>query len=247
MKYKITPLNLGETALDSKSRFTYFKDFGVSIQFSFIAWVIDGGGTKILVDSGVCDPEWVARYRNGRQVKPGPFGDFASTLRAYGIQLKEIDLVICTHLHWDHCCNHRLLPNAKLLVQHDELAYAMAPVPAQRVAYGWAQNEIPPFLWAAERYLAIKGDKEILPGISVLRTPGHTPGHQGVLVNTDSGKILIAGDCIPLFENWETRTPSGLYVNIEEYQDTFDKIETLRDVFILPSHDLRVFEKEFYP
>jgi glyoxylase-like metal-dependent hydrolase (beta-lactamase superfamily II) len=49
-----------------------------------------------------------------------------------------------------------------------------------------------------------------------------------------------------LFENWETKSPSGIFVNLEEYQDSLDKIESLKDVLILPGHDPRVFEKEEY-
>jgi N-acyl homoserine lactone hydrolase len=247
MEYRIIPLNLGEAELESKSKFTYFKDFAVKIQYPYIAWIIEGNGVKILVDSGIGSPEWVAEHRNGRRIKAGPLGDFASTLRFYGVDPDEIGMVICTHLHYDHCCNHHLLPNATFLVQQKELAHAMAPIPTQRDIYGWWQNAIPPFLSVAGKYRAIKGDREIAPGISVLLTPGHSPGHQAVLVRTASGNILLAGDSIPLFENWQTRTPSGIHVNLEDYQDTFEKIEALKDVFILPGHDLRVFEKAQYP
>lgn len=247
MEYRIIPLHTGEAELESKSKFTYFKDFAVKIRYPYIAWIIEGNGIKILVDSGIGDPEWVAKHRNGRQITAGRFGDFASTLRVHGTDPKEINLVICTHLHYDHCCNHHLLPNATFLVQQRELAHAMAPIPTQRDIYGWLQNDIPPFLSVAERYQAIKGDREIVPGISVLLTPGHSPGHQGVLVNTTSGNIFIAGDTIPLFENWDTRTPSGIHVNLEEYQETFEKIAALQDVLILPGHDTRVFEKKQYP
>lgn len=154
--------------------------------------------------------------------------------------------MICTHLHWDHCFDNRLLSNATFVVQKRELMHAVAAIPDQKGFYGWTENGIPPFLWVPEKYKIIKGDREILPGINVVFTPGHTPGSQGVLVKATSRNIFIAGDTIPLFENWETKTPSGIHVNLEEYQDSLDKIESLRDVLILPGHDPRVFEKEEY-
>lgn len=246
MNYTIVPLNLGEAELAEKSRFTYFKNFGEKAKVAYIAWLIDGGEKRILVDSGPGDPEWIRMHR-GFELKPGPSGNLASTLLGLGIKPESIDIVICTHLHWDHCFNNRLLNNAEFIVQYRELIHAVMPIPTQRPIYGWAENEIPPFIWVSEKYRIIKGDREILPGIDVILTPGHTPGTQGVLVKTTSGNFFLASDNIPLFENWETRTPSGIHVNLEEYQDSFEKIESLKGVFILPGHDPRVFERERYP
>jgi N-acyl homoserine lactone hydrolase len=243
--YKIIPLNLGKRDEDEKSKFTYFKNFGEKIGIVFIVWLIDGGEKKILVDSGPGDGKW-AKTQRGIDLKPGPRGDLESTLRSFGIDLREIRMVICTHLHWDHCFDNRLFSNATFFVQQRELMHAVAPIPAQRGFYGWTENGIPPFLWVPEKYKIIKGDREILPGINVVFTPGHTPGRQGVLVKASSRNIFIASDTIPLFENWETKTPSGIHVNLEEYQDSLDKIESLKDVLILPGHDPRVFEKDEY-
>ena len=245
MDYKIIPLNLGEREEDEKSKFTYYKNFGQNIRIVYIAWLIDGGEKKILIDSGPGDGKW-AKAQRGIDFKPGPRGDLESTLRSFGIDLREIRTVICTHLHYDHCLDNRLLSNATFVVQQRELIHAAAPIPAQRVLYGWTENEIPPFLWVHEKYKIIKGDREILPGINVVFTPGHTPGSQGVLVKAISRNFFIASDTIPLFENWETKTPSGIHVNLEEYQDSLDRIESLNDAFVLPGHDPRVFEREEY-
>lgn len=246
MEYKLIPLDLGNTELDDKSKFTYFKNFGQKLNFTFISWLIVGGGKKVLVDSGPGDPEW-ARTVRGLQLKPGAHGDIASALRVAGAEPGEIDVVVCTHLHWDHCFNHRLFPRAKFLVQERELIHAMDPIPAQRPTYGWAENQLAPFLWIADKYKAIKGDREILPGISLLLTPGHTPGTQGVLVTTSAGKFFLASDTVPLYENWETRTPNGIHVNLLEYRDSIERIEGLEGAVILPGHDARVLERSVYP
>jgi len=245
MKYKIIPLNLGMGEMGEKSRFTYFENFGEKMRIVYIAWIVDGGGKKILIDSGPGNGEWARMYR-GKNLTPGPAGDLAGALSRLAIDPAELDLVICTHLHWDHCIDSRIFPNAKFLVQNRELIHAVNPIPSQKVIYGWVGNEVAPFLWVSGRYEIIKGDKEILPGIDVIFTPGHTPGSQGVLVNTGSTRFFIASDTIPLFENWETRTPSGIHVNLEEYEDSFKRIESLKDVFVLPGHDPRVFDRDQY-
>lgn len=246
MNCTIIPMNLGEVELDEKSKFTYLRNFGKKARMVFIAWLIESNGKTILVDSGPGDVEW-ARIHRGIELKPGPQGDFVTALLTIGTKPEEIDLVISTHLHWDHCFNNRFLTNAQFIVQHRELMHAINPIPYQRPIYGWAENEVPPFAWVSERYRVIKGDREILPGINVILTPGHTPGTQGVLVKTDVKDFFLASDNVPLFENWEERCPSGIHVNLEEYQDSFDKINSLGDVFVLPGHDPRVFEKERYP
>lgn len=246
MKYTIIPLNMGGREIADKSVLTYLSNFGQKAKMVYIAWLIDGGEKKLLVDTGPGDPEW-ARNHMGIDIELGPDGNLASTLQRLGIKPEAIDLVICTHLHWDHCFNNRLFTNARFIVQHRELIHAIAPIDSQRHIYGWTENEEAPFLWVSEKYRVIKGSREILPGIDVFLNPGHTPGTQGVLVKTTSGNFFIASDTIPLFENWEMKTPSGIHVNLEEYEDTFDKIGFLKDVFILPGHDPKVFQKERYP
>jgi N-acyl homoserine lactone hydrolase len=246
MSYTIIPLNLGEVELDEKSKMTYFKNFGKKVQIVYIAWLIKGNEKNILIDSGVGDADW-AKIHRGINLKPGPQGGFVTTLAKFGIKPEEIDLVICTHLHWDHCVNHHYLTNAKFIVQHRELMHAIDPINVQKDIYGWAENQVPPFLSVSGKYRTIKGDREVLPGIKVVLTPGHTPGTQGVLVKTGMKDFFLASDSVPLFENWEERTPSGIHVNLEEYQESFEKIETLSGVFVLPGHDPKVFEKERYP
>jgi glyoxylase-like metal-dependent hydrolase (beta-lactamase superfamily II) len=246
MKYTIVPLNLGETELDEKSKFTYFSNFGEKSKFTFIAWLIDGGEKKILVDTGSGDVGWLKRHSH-ITLRPGPKGDLVANLLSLGIEPGGIDLVINTHLHSDHCFNNRLFNNAKFIIQHRELIHAINPVPTQRAIYAWAENEVPPFLWVSDKYKILKGDMEILPGIDVICTPGHTPGLQGVLVKTPSANVFLASDTIPLFENWETQTPSGIHVNLEDYYDTFNKIKSLSGAFILPGHDPKVFKQERYP
>ena len=78
-------------------------------------------------------------------------------------------------------------------------------------------------------------------------TPGHTHGLQGVLVEAESGRIFIASDTLPLFENIEQDPPaiSSIYVDLQSYYDSIEKIGRL-SAYILPAHDFRVFEKEVY-
>jgi glyoxylase-like metal-dependent hydrolase (beta-lactamase superfamily II) len=109
----------------------------------------------------------------------------------------------------------------------------------------------PPWLRALENIDIIEGDLEIAPGINIVKIPGHTPGFQGVNVTTAKGNYFIASDFCPMFENWEGSPPlkhivSPVHVNLEDYYDSFTKVEKISD-FVLPGHDMKVFEKKCYP
>ena len=84
-----------------------------------------------------------------------------------------------------------------------------------------------------------------------MHAPGHTPGYQAVLVETQQGKIAIAGCMVPTFENWphseqDTYLPSSLFVDLEQYWKSLQRIDRLSDL-VLPGHDPDVFRQRQYP
>jgi N-acyl homoserine lactone hydrolase len=92
--------------------------------------------------------------------------------------------VINTHLHFDHCGGNRLFAGTPIHVQRAEREAARAEdytIPA------WVEFE-------GATYVEHDREAEILTGVRVLSTPGHTPGHQSVLVDTDDGLVVLAGD-----------------------------------------------------
>jgi N-acyl homoserine lactone hydrolase len=95
----------------------------------------------------------------------------------------DIGLVINTHLHFDHCGQNAVFPHAACYVQRTELLRAERESPE---LYAW-------FDFMNARFELLDGDAEVLPGLSVIATPGHTVGHQSVLVQSadDAGDLLI--------------------------------------------------------
>jgi glyoxylase-like metal-dependent hydrolase (beta-lactamase superfamily II) len=112
---------------------------------------------------------------------------------------------------------------------------------------------VPPF--ATISFDIVQGDKEIVPGISLILTPGHTPGSQGVLVESSAGAVFVAGDTLPLFENrlgtprHPFPLPNGVYTDIEAYYRTFARLADIENEarIILPGHDPAVFDRDRYP
>lgn len=247
--FKIIPISTGRFQMVEKSNFTYGKDQGVKIQAPILMWFIEGANRRILVDTGGSDTEWAAHYHHPVERKKEE--DPINALKELGLVPTDIDIIIMTHLHWDHSFNTDLFPNAKIIVQDKEVYYAINPLPCHALYYeSQLIGMTPPWLKSLNRMEIIRGEKEIEPGIRLIPLPGHTPGFQGVLVNLKSGWCMIAGDTIPLWENWELNiqgfhTPSGIHTNLFDYYNSFKIIESLAD-HILPGHDMKVLEKRVY-
>jgi N-acyl homoserine lactone hydrolase len=246
----IHPLDVGTVTGFDKSLFTLRENHGVKIDVPCLAWVITGGEQTILVDTGPCDPAWAGKYH--RPLLKGPAQEMDQALAKIGLCGGQINLVIFTHLHWDHCFNLELFPAATFFVQQTELAYAEDPLPADRRAYeAGIQGVFPPWRRIVDRMKILAGDREIIPGVRVIHLPGHTPGSQGVIVETARGPWVIAGDAVPLYENWDKddaskRIPGGIYQNLFDYEASFTKLGAL-GAHVLPSHDPRVIEHAVFP
>ena len=133
--------------------------------------VVEHPEGRILVDTGMIDstPELDAEW--GVRFDPD-------------LIPRDVLCVINTHLHFDHCGGNRLFPGVPIHVQRAEREAARAE--------DYAIPEWVEFEGAA--YVEHDGEAEILPGVRVVPTPGHTPGHQSVLVSTREGLVVVAGD-----------------------------------------------------
>ncbi|MBU2548702.1 MAG: N-acyl homoserine lactonase family protein [Proteobacteria bacterium] len=237
---KIYPLHIG-TISRHKDVFLFKLGRGVEIECPIIVWYIEGAGKRILLDTGGCDPEdkelkpWVSPY-----ARP-PEQELPNVLKSrFGLSPEDIDIVLISHLHWDHCCGNDLFPNAEFIVQKAELKAARNPVPVLKPIY--VDRFIHDF-----PYTTVDGDTEIVDGVSVLLTPGHSEGFQGVLVETENDRYFLAGDNIALYDALEHNPPwpGALYIDFRDYFETLDRVSKL-GARILPGHDMKVFEAEYY-
>lgn len=162
--------------------------------------LIKAHGKNILVDVGMSN-KVTEKYRRQSRLSH-PHGTLFDGLARLDIAAEDIDLVINTHLHADHCENNTrfdergivpTFPNAEYVVQKREYEDAMQPNERTRATY------IPPNyepIMDAGQYRLLDGDTELLPGINGIVTPGHTPGHMSVLVSADDNHLFFACDLI---------------------------------------------------
>ncbi len=150
--------------------------------------------------------------------------------------------VILTHLRHDHCGNNALFPSARFYVQREELRYAFVPLPGEEEAYfSPLIGEKPSFY--GTKFEIIDGDEELFEGLQVILTPGHTPGSQSVIVNTDTGNYCLTGDNVFFYENVERNISAGHLYSRADWFHSMYRIGKMAD-HILPSHDPLVFEKK---
>jgi glyoxylase-like metal-dependent hydrolase (beta-lactamase superfamily II) len=125
-------------------------------------------------------------------------------LAAQGVPPESVDLVINTHLHADHAGGNLAwdgetprpaFPNADYIVQTDELAWAQAEDPRDAILYEAGEVRA---LAASGQVRTREGDAELASCIHVRRAPGHSPGHQIVVVESGGESVVIAGDLAPL-------------------------------------------------
>ena len=134
---------------------------------------IDHPDGLVLVDTGMIDstPEI-----EDMQPTPHPLPDEL---------VSRVAIVVNTHLHFDHCGGNRLFPGVPIHVQRRELADA-------RTQEDYTIREWVDFPGAT--YVEHDGEAEILPGVRLVPAPGHTEGHQIVVVETDEGPVVLGGD-----------------------------------------------------
>jgi N-acyl homoserine lactone hydrolase len=249
--YRIRPILTGLIQVDTGAYLTMGRNAGKKEDIPASAWLVEGAPFPILVDTGMCDTERANRWHHpGSRQDEGE--DIGSRLAAMGIAPEDVELVVCTHLHWDHCSNMRLFSMARFVVHARELAFALDPIPPYYRSYESAVLGITP-PYAGLPFDTVEGDKEVYPGITVFPTPGHSPGHQAVSLDTDKGRYVIAGDAVFCYENLKADPaahlpfiPPGRFLNMLEAWESLGTIAS-RAAYVLPGHDIRVFDKEVYP
>jgi N-acyl homoserine lactone hydrolase len=240
--HRIHPIALCEGPRDS-AHFAYRSEGGNICNTACYIWYVENPGLNIIVDAGDNAADFLA--------KGAPETDITSVeagLAKFNLKPEDINIVIVTHLHCDHIALGNLYKNARFIVQQKELNYALSPHPIDAVLYDRS-------FFNGLNWDVVNGDKEILPGISVLLTPGHSPGGQSVEISTPAGKAIITGFCSTLAtfsptaemkrRGWEVTIPMIHQDALQAYQSVLS-IKRRADI-IIPLHEPAFIRKNVIP
>lgn len=152
------------------------------------AYVVTSDNGVLLFDTGLGPPhDWIdTHYRPTRH-------DLVALLAEQGVSVSEIDVVVNCHLHFDHCGGNHLFRGAQFVVQRTELEEARTPNYTVRE---W-------FDFEGARFEIADGELEVWPGARVYPTPGHTMGHQSLILNGPEDVVILAGQAAESPEGFE--------------------------------------------
>lgn len=193
--------------------------------FAFL--VVTTAGDVVLVDTGIGEGNRFIddRFEPARR-------DVIAELARFGVAPVDVRAIVNSHLHFDHCGNNARFPQAEVFVQLAELEIA------RRLERRYTVPEW--FDYAGARLTAVTGDREMVPGVALLAAPGHTPGHQSVLVDADEGTVLIAAQAAFTADEFrrggdpEIQAHEGL---AEDYTASIARLRLLGADAVLFSHD----------
>ncbi|MEV0733777.1 MBL fold metallo-hydrolase [Polymorphospora sp. NPDC050346] len=198
-----------------------------------LAYLVRRPEGLLLFDTGMgaADPETEAHYRPVRR-------PLAGALAAVGVAVDDVSVVVNCHLHFDHCGGNPLFAGRPILVQATELATARAG--------DYTFPELVDF--AGVSYREVDGEAEIWPGVRVVPTPGHTAGHQSLVVREPDGTVVLAGqahDFASQFGSDELARRAGrdgVAAPLPDYRRWVDRLLEFDPRRVVFAHDGAVWE-----
>jgi 4-pyridoxolactonase len=212
---------------------------GRAIRHPVYAVLIEHPDGRVLVDSG---------YELGHLTAVLPFveprfdcgGPIIDGLGGRGLGFADVSYLIHTHLHFDHVGSDGLLRGATVFVHKDEMRHAKVPERFEQISYSDQQFDNPDV-----RLELLEGDTEVLPGVYVLETAGHSAGHYSVLLRGTSGReLLFCGDAAYSAKNLEQTIISGFHLDAVESVRSLRRLQRLavrETVTLFFPHDMEAF------
>src|SRR5437870_6090621 len=213
-------LDCGQNVGKDQSRWSPGVNEGKAIEFSDNCYLIRHDKGLLLWDTGV--PDAVAAMPDGMVVANGAITyrrvkTLAAQLEQLGVKPTGITHVAVSHTHGDHVGNIALFPTSAVLIQGAEYDWAMA-------------GPSKPAFASTQTVKKLAGDHDVFGdgSVTIVSTPGHTPGHQSLLVHLPkTGFIVLSGDAVHFQDNWEHRRVPQMNVNRDQTLVSMQRIAAL--------------------
>jgi len=217
---KLYVLDCGQTLGKDQSLWSPGVNEGKPIEFSNNCYLIQHDNSILLWDTGV--PDSVAEMPDGMVVANGAITyrclkTLASQLDEIGVKPRDVTYVALSHTHGDHVGNIALFPTSTVLIQGAEYDWAMAG-PAK------------PAFVSTQKIQRLSGDHDVFGDgtVKIISTPGHTPGHQSLLVFLPrTGWLVLSGDAVHFQDNWIHKRVPSMNTNRDQTRASLKRIERL--------------------
>jgi N-acyl homoserine lactone hydrolase len=229
---KLYRLDCGHSLANDESVWTPGENVGRSIEFSSTCWLIKHGSEWLLWDTGV--PEATLNDPRGWSTLPKLIvyhldRSVVEQLAAIGLKPGDVGRVAISHTHGDHIGNVGLFPNSIILMQRAEYSWIhSADGPNANVNQLMALAR--KLLGTPKNLQLIDGDSDVFGdgSVTLVATPGHTPGHQSLLVHLrNSGFVVLSGDVAHSEENFEKDIVPSLNTDKAESIASMEKVRQL--------------------
>ncbi len=186
----------------------------------------------LLVDTGIgFGHEWVDQaYRpRSRRVR--------EVLAKAGVDATDVTAIVNSHLHFDHSGQNSAFPGVPIYVQEAEWEVAHS---TEHTVLEWVD-------FPGARYERVAGDHDLLPGMRIIATPGHTIGHQSVVVESQEGNVIVAGQAVYTRGEWAGVTGAwdgaSRAWNRAAYEESVDRLRRLNPIRVFFGHDRRAWSR----
>jgi N-acyl homoserine lactone hydrolase len=217
----------GEAQIPDISPWSPGLNIGQPAVFSDNCYLIQHGKDWMLWDSGFADaladtPEGVVGNRGMRMLRSKTL---AAQLAEIGVAPAQINHLAFSHTHADHVGNANLFTAATLYIQQAEYDAAFGPEPAK---FGFAPASYEKL--RNSPVVKLNGDHDVFGdgSVKILSTPGHTPGHQSLLVRLPkTGAVVLSGDLAHFSDNFVNRRVPGFNFNQDQSRQSMDKVDAI--------------------
>jgi glyoxylase-like metal-dependent hydrolase (beta-lactamase superfamily II) len=217
-------LYCGEAHIPDISPWSPGVDVGQPAVFSDNCYLIHHGKDWMLWDSGYADslagkPDGIAGPRGMRAFRTKTL---VSQMAEIGVTPAQVTIVAFSHTHGDHVGNANLFTTATVYMQRAEFDAAFGPDPAKYGFMPTLYDKLSP-----DKIVKLAGDFDVFGdgSVKILSTPGHTPGHQSLLVHLpQTGAIVLSGDIAHFEEKFTNRRVPGFNFNLEQSRQSMDRI-----------------------
>jgi 4-pyridoxolactonase len=235
---RVRLLDSGTLVID-QSHITWNIGCGTPVRFPVYSVLIEHPDGLFLFDSGY-DLDLVNQMLPFELPEQSAEQTITGQLAKCGLTAGDIDAVINSHLHFDHCGGNRHLTNATTYLHRDELRQARTPEPFERL--GYADKG---FDHAGAKFSLLEGDVELAKGLHLIHTPGHTVGHYSLLVELEGSRpLLFMADVSYTPAAFEADMQAGFHNNPVDGVRSIRRIKRLAkewDAEVIFTHDMNVF------